>query len=72
VAGAYLAEFIGTLVFAITATATATSAGLAQAVAGPAYGSPAIVLVNGLAPTAVVGPRTWPADRCRAHAMTPR
>ncbi|MDX6331690.1 MAG: hypothetical protein QOI83_4073 [Streptomycetaceae bacterium] len=69
-AGAYLAEFIGTLVFAITATAT--SAGLAQAVAGPAYGSPAIVLVNGLAPTAVVGPRTRPADRCRAHAMTPR
>ncbi|MFD5073480.1 MIP/aquaporin family protein [Streptomyces sp. NPDC058371] len=55
VAGAYLAEFTGTFILVFAITATATSAGLAQSVAGSPYGSLAIVLVNGLALAALVG-----------------
>jgi MIP family channel proteins len=55
VIGAYIAELIGTFILVFAITATATSAGLAQSVAGPAYGSLAIVLVNGLALAALVG-----------------
>ncbi|MFE9764025.1 MIP/aquaporin family protein [Streptomyces sp. NPDC005808] len=55
VVGAYLGEFTGTFILVFAITATATSAGLAQSVAGSAYGSLAIVLVNGIALAALVG-----------------
>jgi aquaporin Z/aquaporin NIP len=55
VVGAYLGEFIGTFILVFAITATATSAGLRHAIAGPSYGSLAIVLVNGLALAALVG-----------------
>ncbi|MDX6311722.1 MAG: glycerol uptake facilitator protein [Streptomyces sp.] len=55
VIGAYLAEFTGTFILVFAITATATSAGLAQTVAGSSFGSLAIVLVNGLALAALVG-----------------
>ncbi|MFB7530798.1 MIP/aquaporin family protein [Streptomyces sp. NPDC056178] len=55
VVGAYLAELIGTFILVFAITATATSAGLAHTIAGPAYGSLAIVLANGMALAALVG-----------------
>jgi MIP family channel proteins len=55
VAGAYLGELVGTFVLVFAITATATAAGLRHAIAGPPYGSLAIVLVNGLALAALVG-----------------
>jgi MIP family channel proteins len=55
VVGAYLGELIGTFILVFAITATATSAGLRHAIAGPSYGSLAIVLVNGLALAALVG-----------------
>jgi MIP family channel proteins len=55
VVGAYLSELIGTFILVFAITATATAAGLRLAIAGPSYGSLAIVLVNGLALAALVG-----------------
>jgi MIP family channel proteins len=55
VVGAYLAELTGTFILVFAITATATSAGLARTIAGPAYGSLAIVLANGLTLAALVG-----------------
>jgi MIP family channel proteins len=55
VAGPYLGELVGTFVLVFAITATATAAGLRHAIAGPSYGSLAIVLVNGLSLAALVG-----------------
>ncbi|MCW2879811.1 MAG: hypothetical protein JWQ95_3911 [Sphaerisporangium sp.] len=55
VVGAYLGEFIGTFILVFAITATATAAGLRHPIAGPSYGSLAIVLVNGVALAALVG-----------------
>jgi MIP family channel proteins len=54
-ASAHLGEFIGTFILVFAITATATAAGLRHAIAGPSYGSLAVVLVNGLALAALVG-----------------
>ena len=53
--GAHLAELVGTFILVFAITATATSAGLANPVAGPPYGSLAVVLANGLTLAALVG-----------------
>lgn len=55
VIGAYLAELVGTFILVFAITATATSAGLANPLAGQPYGSLAVVLANGLALAALVG-----------------